>query len=206
MVGDTSTRSSVKAITDIDAAGPDRVTGVLQRPASCGSQRLLERDRIPPLRTNSAKRSARVRDARSYQFGLGSRGCHGPPGVREPADGSVRTARWLSTRIHQLDAGLSASRTAARPPGRQSCIRRSGFTRTLAALFFAVVVFGGIVPFLLLGLAVVVAGAFVLRRGVRLGVETAGSRAPRDVTYYLLSLVWKPAGEPEYAQMSERRP
>lgn len=205
-MGDTSTRSSVKAITDIDAAGPDRVTGVLQRPASCGSQRLLELDRIPPLRTNSAKRSGRVRDARSYQFGLEVAAVKG-----RQAFGSLRTGQSVQRdgcRPGSISStpGRPHPRTAARPPGRQSCIRRSGFTRTLAALFFAVFVFGGIVPFLLLGLAVVVAGAFVLRRGVRLGVETARSRAPRVVTYYLLSLVWKPAGEPEYAQMSERRP
>ena len=43
-----------------------------------------------------------------------------------------------------------------------------GFTGTLAALFFAAFVFGGIVPFLFLGPVVVVAGASVLGRGVRL--------------------------------------
>jgi hypothetical protein len=45
-----------------------------------------------------------------------------------------------------------------------------GFTGTVAALFFAVFVFGGIVPFLL-GLLVVVADASVLRRGVRLALR-----------------------------------
>lgn len=46
-----------------------------------------------------------------------------------------------------------------------------GFTGALAALFFADFVFGGIVPYLLLGLVVVVVGASVLRRSTR--VETA---------------------------------
>ena len=51
-----------------------------------------------------------------------------------------------------------------------------GFTGTLVALFFAAFVFGGIVRFLLTGLVVVVAGASVLRRGVRL----ASRRHARD--------------------------
>ena len=80
-----------------------------------------------------------------------------------------------------------------------------GFTGTLAALFFVVFLSRGIVPFLLLGLVVVVSAAFDLRRGVRLALRRHG-RDRRVVTYHLRSSGWKRAGEPEYAQMSEPRP
>jgi hypothetical protein len=46
--------------------------------------------------------------------------------------------------------------------------RTGGFTGTLAAVFFAVFVFGGIVAFFVLRLVVVVGGASILRCGVRL--------------------------------------
>ena len=76
----------------------------------------------------------------------------------------------------------------------------AGFSGTLAALFFAVFVFGGIVPFLLVALVVGVAGVSVLRRGVPLALRRHARDRPRVLNCRLPSSVWKPAGEREYAQ------
>lgn len=81
--------------------------------------------------------------------------------------------------IRLLRSDWLASRNAARDyqyevrKGLHTLMEHStgGFTGALAALFFADFVFGGIVPYLLLGLVVVVVGASVLRRSTR--VETA---------------------------------
>jgi hypothetical protein len=71
-----------------------------------------------------------------------------------------------AARDYQHEVRTELHISSERPTGRFV-----GFIGTLAALFFPVFVFGAIVPFLLLGLVVVVARASVVRRGARLALR-----------------------------------